>query len=108
MIVMYDVRIHSSIAQRINYLLVRESRTKGLRPTRRRTEMTDTAKSTIVTGGGSGIGAATAKRLIADGWSVTIVGRTLDKLEKTAAEMDAGAPVNIVQCDVTDRDAVAA
>lgn len=70
--------------------------------------MTDTVKSAIVTGGGSGIGAATAKRLIADGWSVTIAGRTLDKLEKTAAEIDAGEHVNIVQCDVTDRDAVAA
>ena len=70
--------------------------------------MTDTVKSAIVTGGGSGIGAATAKRLIADGWSVTIAGRTLDKLEKTAAEIDAGERLNIVQCDVTDRDAVAA
>lgn len=107
MIVMYDVRIQSSITQRINYLIVRETRTKGLRPTRRRTEMTDTVKSVIVTGGGSGIGAATAKRLIADGWLVTIAGRTLDKLEKTAAEIDAGDKLNVVQADVTDRASVA-
>ena len=37
-------------------------------------------KSVIVTGGGTGIGAACARRLAADGASVTIAGRTESRL----------------------------
>ncbi|MBK4738864.1 SDR family NAD(P)-dependent oxidoreductase [Noviherbaspirillum pedocola] len=47
-------------------------------------------KVVIVTGAGSGIGAATAKRFAADGASVVLAGRTRDKLERTALDIPKG------------------
>jgi NAD(P)-dependent dehydrogenase (short-subunit alcohol dehydrogenase family) len=68
--------------------------------------------SALVTGGGSGIGLSCAARLAADGASVTIVGRSEERLqagveavEKVAA---AGAAVQAVPTDVTDESAVEA
>ena len=55
--------------------------------------------SALVTGGGSGIGLGTAQRLAADGATVTIAGRTEEKLAKAAALIP-GA--NYVVADVTD------
>lgn len=43
----------------------------------------------IVTGGGTGIGAATASALISAGWNVVICGRRLEPLEKVASETGA-------------------
>jgi NAD(P)-dependent dehydrogenase (short-subunit alcohol dehydrogenase family) len=54
----------------------------------------------IITGGGSGIGAAVARRLAGGGARVTIVGRTLQKLEKVAIE---NAGISVQAGDVTDR-----
>ena len=66
-------------------------------------------KSVIVTGGGTGIGAACAKRLAADGASVTICGRTEDKLVKISDEIrSAGGTIQHVVTDVTKEDDVAA
>jgi NAD(P)-dependent dehydrogenase (short-subunit alcohol dehydrogenase family) len=66
-------------------------------------------KSVIVTGGGTGIGAACAKRLAADGASVTICGRTEDKLVKIADEIrSAGGTIQHVVTDVTKEDDVSA
>jgi NAD(P)-dependent dehydrogenase (short-subunit alcohol dehydrogenase family) len=66
----------------------------------------------LVTGGGSGIGFGCAERLLRDGASVTIVGRSADKLEKAAKRLAAGAPSGaLVQwqvCDVVDEAQVAA
>lgn len=46
-------------------------------------------KVVIVTGAGSGIGAATARMFAAQGAAVTLVGRSRDKLDKTASGLDA-------------------
>jgi NAD(P)-dependent dehydrogenase (short-subunit alcohol dehydrogenase family) len=68
-------------------------------------------KTALVTGGGSGIGLACARHLLRDGATVTIVGRSPDKLEQAAATLAAdasgGAEVRVAACDVTDEAAVA-
>ncbi|MFD1722615.1 SDR family oxidoreductase [Amnibacterium endophyticum] len=53
----------------------------------------------IVTGGGSGIGAACARALAAAGWTVAVVGRRREPLEAVAAE---AAGVHAFPADVTD------
>jgi NAD(P)-dependent dehydrogenase (short-subunit alcohol dehydrogenase family) len=58
----------------------------------------------LVTGGGSGIGLACARRLAADGATVTICGRTASRLEAAAAEIGA----RWVVCDVTEEAQVQA
>jgi NAD(P)-dependent dehydrogenase (short-subunit alcohol dehydrogenase family) len=61
----------------------------------------------VVTGGGSGIGAAVARALAADGWTVVIAGRRREALESVAAGAAglAGA-LDPVATDVTDEDSV--
>jgi meso-butanediol dehydrogenase/(S,S)-butanediol dehydrogenase/diacetyl reductase len=46
-----------------------------------------------VTGGGSGIGAATARALSADGWSVVLAGRRAERVERVAGEVGGVAVV---------------
>jgi NADP-dependent 3-hydroxy acid dehydrogenase YdfG len=59
----------------------------------------------IVTGASSGIGAATAQRLAAEGATVVAAARRLDNLEELVAEINAaGGTAHAVQCDVADRD----
>ena len=58
----------------------------------------------LITGGGSGIGAATARMLAAHGAKVSLLGRRLDALQGIASETGAAA----FACDVTDRAAMAA
>jgi uncharacterized protein len=53
----------------------------------------------VVTGGSSGIGAATARALTARGWHCVLLARGSEQLEKVAAELGAEAEV----CDVADR-----
>lgn len=48
--------------------------------------------SALVTGGGSGIGLGAARRLLADGATVTLMGRTPERLDAAAAELRAEAP----------------
>lgn len=66
--------------------------------------------SVLITGGGSGIGAACAARLVADGAAVTICGRTEAKLEAAANSIEAnashGGQVQWIAGDVTDEDDV--
>ncbi len=66
----------------------------------------------LVTGGGSGIGLASAAALLADGASVTIMGRTKEKLDAAASELRAAAPegaeVEVFPGDVTNEGSVEA
>nr|6IHI_A Chain A, Alclohol dehydrogenase [Ralstonia sp.]6IHI_B Chain B, Alclohol dehydrogenase [Ralstonia sp.]6IHI_C Chain C, Alclohol dehydrogenase [Ralstonia sp.]6IHI_D Chain D, Alclohol dehydrogenase [Ralstonia sp.] len=56
-------------------------------------------KTAVITGGNSGIGLATAKRFVAEGAYVFIVGRRRKELEQAAAEI--GRNVTAVKADVT-------
>ena len=60
----------------------------------------------VVTGGGSGIGAATAARLLQDGFDVVVTGRRPERLEAVAAAL--GERCRAVVMDVTDAASVAA
>ena len=55
----------------------------------------------LITGGGTGIGAAAARALAAEGATVSLLGRRQEPLEAVAAETGGQAYV----CDVTDRQA---
>lgn len=61
-------------------------------------------KSVLVTGGGSGIGAAIALAFARAGAQVIISGRNADKLEAVAIEVNEGR-IQFHVCDVSDRDA---
>ena len=57
----------------------------------------------LITGGGTGIGAANARALGAEGAKLTLVGRRRERLEEVAAgDVDA----LVAPADVTDREAV--
>jgi 3-oxoacyl-[acyl-carrier protein] reductase len=64
----------------------------------------------VVTGGGTGIGAATARLLAAQGADVTIAARTVHDLERTAdmIEAESGRRCLIVPTDVKDEAQVVA
>lgn len=57
----------------------------------------------IVTGGGSGVGAACARALAAAGWTVAVLGRRRDPLDALAAEVER---IHAFPADVTDADQV--
>lgn len=59
----------------------------------------------IITGGGTGIGLATARMLAKKGWGVAITGRREAKLAEAARQIEktSFAPVLIVAADVSDR-----
>ena len=69
-------------------------------------------KAVIVTGSGSGIGAATARRLAAEGAGVLLADIDLDRAERVAARIrDDGGRATAMRCDVAsaeDNDAIAA
>jgi NADP-dependent 3-hydroxy acid dehydrogenase YdfG len=60
-------------------------------------------KTAVVTGASSGIGAATARRLVAEGFEVVAAARRQDRLAKLAAEAPGIRPVPL---DVTDQQSV--
>lgn len=63
--------------------------------------MTDlTGRTAVITGGGSGLGAAIARALHAAGAQVVVVGRDARKLDGVVAEL--GARARGVACDVSD------
>jgi 3-oxoacyl-[acyl-carrier protein] reductase len=63
------------------------------------------SKVAVVTGAGSGIGAATAQKLASMGATVVLCGRRRSALDKTAAEIADGR-AEVVPCDLTQADAV--
>src|SRR5256886_15467650 len=62
------------------------------------------AKRILVTGGGSGLGAAMGGRFVALGAELIICGRRLELLEATAARMrgELGGKVAAIRCDIRD------
>jgi NAD(P)-dependent dehydrogenase (short-subunit alcohol dehydrogenase family) len=69
-------------------------------------------RSAVITGGGSGIGLECARRLVRDGVSVVLTGRSPERLEAGAASLEPDVPegVRVVTLagDTTDEAAVAA
>jgi NAD(P)-dependent dehydrogenase (short-subunit alcohol dehydrogenase family) len=65
-------------------------------------------KRILVTGGGSGLGAAMGRRFAELGAELIICGRRLELLEQTAAQLrgDPGAKVSAIRCDIRDGAAV--
>ena len=58
----------------------------------------------VITGGGSGMGRATAKLVCEAGYHVILVGRTAAKLESAVAELTkAGHEAEAFACDLSDR-----
>lgn len=60
----------------------------------------------MITGAGDGLGRALARRFAADGDSVVLLGRTLEKVQAVADEI--GAAALAIHCDVADGDSVRA
>ena len=61
-----------------------------------------------VTGGGSGMGAASAEAAARDGWTVVLSGRRVDRLEQVDATITAaGGTAEVLPLDAADPAAVA-
>ena len=68
-----------------------------------------TSRIAVVTGAGSGIGRACALALLAEGWTVGLLGRRAEALQETAAAAGAALPKAFaLNCNVADDEAVAA
>ncbi|WP_280450592.1 SDR family NAD(P)-dependent oxidoreductase [Nocardia cyriacigeorgica] len=61
-----------------------------------------TNRTVLITGGTSGMGLATARRLLDEGAYVVITGRDDARLQRAAAELDAGPRVLTVRADVAN------
>ncbi|MEU4403405.1 bifunctional aldolase/short-chain dehydrogenase [Streptosporangium sp. NPDC023963] len=100
--------IEESEKFRIEYWELEEAKLRRMPPARPLA-----TRVAVVTGGGSGIGAATARRLAAEGACVVVADRDLGAARKVAAELGAKAyrPEDVavaVEVDVTDEAQVVA
>ena len=64
------------------------------------------SKTIVITGAGSGLGRAFARRFAADGDQVVLLGRTLAKVDEVAAEI--GDRALALACDICSADSVRA
>jgi len=65
-------------------------------------------KHAVITGAGSGVGAATAIRMVQEGWHVALIGRREETLRATAKLTSNPDACLIYPCDIAKEDAVAA
>lgn len=66
----------------------------------------NSSKAVFITGGGSGLGAATAQLLAAQGWRVGLAGRRSDALQATVSTLKMGAqtyPLNVSDADAVEQ-----
>lgn len=83
---------------------IRESTRRGEHVTLSTMSTERVGSLAVVTGASSGIGAATARRLAQEGYTVICAARRWDRIAALAEDIGGRA----VRCDVTDPDAVAA
>jgi NAD(P)-dependent dehydrogenase (short-subunit alcohol dehydrogenase family) len=65
--------------------------------------MSFAGKQALIVGGGSGMGLATARLLVAAGASVTLVGRSQDKLDSARASLSAPDEVHTFRCNLAHK-----
>lgn len=64
------------------------------------------SKIVFITGATSGFGRAAARRFAADGWSLVLTGRRLERLQALQDELGRQVPVHVAALDVRDAAAV--
>ncbi|MGV9680358.1 SDR family oxidoreductase [Nocardia sp. NPDC003482] len=64
-------------------------------------------KHALITGGTGGIGFETARQFLAEGATVAITGRSQDKLDRAARQLDGVLPIRSDACDIPGQAALA-
>jgi NADP-dependent 3-hydroxy acid dehydrogenase YdfG len=64
--------------------------------------MSDSSPVILITGASTGIGAASARMLVAEGWRLVLAARSIEKLDALASELGGSDRAVAVECDVTE------